>query len=85
MLSRRQNTHSTQQATHSTTDGYNERWIRKRGAYTEAIAEQLNQADGESDLEDMHTRAVLQIVEKYGDRQTPEYRSTLKKRLILRK
>ena len=57
----------------------------KRGAYTEAIAEQLHQADGKSNLEDIHARAVLQIVEKYGDKQTPEYRSTLKKRLIFKK
>ena len=30
----------------------------KRGAYTEAIAEQLNQADGKSNLEDMHTSSI---------------------------
>ena len=55
----------------------------KRGAYTDEIAQQFKQADGKSDIHDMHTKAVILMKEKYGDEQTPEYRSTLKKHLIL--
>jgi hypothetical protein len=55
----------------------------KRGAYTDAMAQQFKHANGKSDIHDMHAKAVLKIREQYGDKQTPEFRSTLKFRLIL--
>ena len=55
----------------------------KRGAYTDAIVQQFKKANGKSDIHDMHAEAVLEMKRKYGDEQTPEFRSTLKMRLIL--
>jgi hypothetical protein len=55
----------------------------KRSAYTNAMTQQFKQADGKLDIHDMHTKAVILMKEKYGEKQTPEYRSLLKKHLIL--
>ena len=52
----------------------------KRGAYTDAMAEEFKRADGRS-IADMHHNAVAEMRKKYGDDQTPEIRSTLKKKL----
>ena len=49
----------------------------KRGAYTDA--------GGNSDIYELHGRAVVEMIKKYGDEQTPELRSTLKKKLVLRR
>ena len=45
----------------------------KRGGYSNSIAEQLRQAD---DKTDVHERL------KHGDAQTPQFTSTLKKKLL---
>ena len=52
----------------------------KRGAYTDAMAKELKRADGRS-IADMHQSAVAEMTKKYGEDQTPEMRSTLKKKL----
>ena len=57
--------------------------LARRGAYTDAIAHEFSRADGQSDIDDMHRRAVVKITKKYGDEQTPEMRSTLRKKLVL--
>ena len=54
----------------------------KRGAYSNAIAEQFKQADGKSDVYEMHSRALVSMRLKYGEDQTPEFRSTLKRKLL---
>ena len=54
----------------------------KRGAYTDAMAEEFKRADGRS-IADMHQNAVAEMTKKYGEDQTPEIRSTLKKKLVL--
>lgn len=59
-----------------------------RGAYTGAIAKQIRKADGKTDIHEMHTQAVNQMM-KNGKQagsthQIPEYRDTLMgKKLIL--
>ena len=53
-----------------------------RGAYTDAFAEELRNAN-RSDIADIHQRAVVKMIELRGDNQTPEMRSTLKKKLVL--
>ena len=53
-----------------------------RGAYTDAFAEGLRNAN-RSDISDIHQRAVVKMIELRGDNQTPEMRSTLKKKLVL--
>ena len=55
----------------------------KRSAYTSAIAEEFRHADGKLDVYDMHSRALTKMNMKFGEEQTPEIRSTLKKKLIL--
>ena len=56
----------------------------RRGAYTNAIAQQFMTADGKTDIHETHLRAVLAMHDKYpGDWQTPELRSTLRKRLLI--
>ena len=42
----------------------------------------LRRADGRS-LADIHQSAVAEMTRQYGDDQTPEMRSTLKKKLVL--
>ena len=54
----------------------------KRGAYTDAMANELKRADGRS-IADIHQNAVAEMTKKYGEDQTPEMRSTLKKKLVL--
>ena len=54
----------------------------QRGAYTDAMAEEFKRADGRS-IADMHQNAVAEMTKKYGEDQTPEIRSTLKKKLVL--
>ena len=55
----------------------------RRGAYTNAIAQQFMTADGKTSIHDIHCRAVLTMWEKDpGVRQTPEFRSTQRKRLL---
>ena len=54
----------------------------QRGAYTDAMAEEFKRADGQSDIADMHHRAVAEMAKQYGEDQTPEIRSTLKKKLV---
>ena len=56
----------------------------KRGAYTDAMAHEFRTAEGNSDIYELHGRAVAEMIKKYGDEQTPELRSTLKKKLVLR-
>ena len=54
----------------------------KRGAYSNAIAEQFKQADGKSDVYEMHSRAVFSMTLKYGEAQTPQFTSNLKRKLL---
>ena len=54
----------------------------QRGAYTDAMAEEFKRADGRS-IAEMHQNAVAEMTKKYGEEQTPEIRSTLKKKLVL--
>ena len=54
----------------------------KRGAYSNGIAEQLKQADGKTDVYEMHNRAVHSMRLKYGEAQTPQITSTLKRKLL---
>ena len=56
----------------------------QRGAYTDAMAKELKRADGRS-IADMHQNAVAEMTKQYGADQTPEMRSTLKKKLVLRR
>ena len=55
----------------------------KRGTYIDAITQQLKQAGQKTDVYELHQRAVFFMKEKYGNKQTAEIRSTLKKRLML--
>ena len=54
----------------------------QRGAYTDAMAGEFKRADGRS-LADKHQSAVAEMTRQYGDNQTPEICSTLKKKLVL--
>ena len=54
----------------------------QRGAYTDAMAEEFKRTDGRS-MADIHQSAVTEMTKQYGDDQTPEMRSTLKKKLVL--
>ena len=54
-----------------------------RGAYTDAIAQELRLARNKLDIQLIHSQAVKQLQDNYGDDQTPELRSTLKKRLLV--
>ena len=58
--------------------------LAQRGAYTDAMAKELKRADGRS-IADMHQNAVAEMTKKYGEDQTPEMRSTRKKKLVLRR
>ena len=58
--------------------------LAQRGAYTDAMAKELKRADGRS-IADMHQNAVAEMTKQYGEDQTPEMRSTLKKKLELRR
>lgn len=58
--------------------------------YTGAIAEQIRKADGKTDIHEMHTQAVNQMMKNGkqagNTQQIPEYRDTLMgKKLILPK
>lgn len=53
--------------------------VAYRGAYITALVKQLRQADGNIDMQTMHTEAAQCL----GRIQTPEMRSTLKHPLIL--
>ena len=56
----------------------------RRGAYTDAIAEQFMIANGETDLHEMHCRAATAIQRRYpDDHQVPELRSSLTKRFLI--
>ena len=55
----------------------------RRSAYTNALAEQFRQSNGRYDIYDMHSNALSKMKEHHGEDQTPEIRSTLKKKLIL--
>ena len=59
-------------------DGY-----ARRGAYTDAIAQQFRDAGANADISAIHYKAVVRMREQYGDEQTPEMRSTLTKKLVL--
>ena len=50
-----------------------------RGAYTKALSDALKLADGSHDIHTLHCMAQSIM----GDHQTPEFRSSLKKRLYL--
>ena len=50
-----------------------------RGAYTKAISDAFKLADGSHDIHALHCKAQSMM----GDHQTPEFRSSLKKRLYL--
>ena len=54
-----------------------------RGAYTNAMADEFRKADGTSDIYEMHSRAVVSIQRELAIIQTPEFRSTLAKLLVL--
>ena len=56
-----------------------------RGAYTNAMADEFRKVDGKSDIYEMHSRAVVSMQRKVKIHvtQTPEFRSTLAKRLVL--
>ena len=58
-------------------DGY-----ARRGAYTDAIAQQFRIAGANADISAIHYKAVVRMREQYGDEQTPEMRSTLTKKLV---
>ena len=53
-------------------DGY-----ARRGAYTDAIAQQFRDADATADISEIHYKAVVKMRQQHGDEQTPEMRSTL--------
>ena len=55
----------------------------KRGAYTGALSEQFKKANTKMDIHEMHNKAVAEMTKKFGDEQSPEIRSTLKKKLVL--
>lgn len=57
--------------------------LARRHAYTNAFAEELRLADGKKDVYEMHTGAVSRVRAQHGEDQTPEMRTTLKKKLIL--
>ena len=44
--------------------------------------EQFSQADGKTDVHEIHGRAVHSMKMKYGEAQTPQFTSTLKKKLL---
>ena len=50
-----------------------------RGAYTKAISDAFKLADGSHDIYTLHCKAQSIM----GENQTPEFRSSLKKRLYL--
>ena len=54
--------------------------VAYRGYFTGAIADQLKQADGKTDIYTMYLRAAGSMRKP---EQTPEFRSTMKKSLIL--
>ena len=54
-----------------------------RGAYTNAMADEFRKVDGKSDIYEMHSRAVASMQRELTITQTPEFRSTLVKRLVL--
>ena len=54
-----------------------------RGAYTNAMADEYRKVDGKSDIYEMHSRAVASMQRELTITQTPEFRSTLAKRLVL--
>ena len=54
-----------------------------RGAYTNAMADEFRKADGRSDIYEMHSRAVVRMQREPKINQTPEFRSTLAKQLVL--
>ena len=54
----------------------------KRGAYSNAIAEQFKQADGKTDVYKMHSGAVLSMRLKYGEDQIFQTTSTVKGKLL---
>ena len=56
----------------------------KRGAFTGAMAEQIRNADGRTDIHTIFNRAVLCMEMTNPDckQQVPEFRSTLRKPLI---
>ena len=60
-------------------DGY-----ARRGAYTDAIAQQFRDADVDADISEIHYKAVVKMRQQHGDEQTPEMRSTLIKKLVLK-
>ena len=60
-------------------DGY-----ARRGAYTDAIAQQFRDAKTNADICEIHNRAVVKMRQQHGDEQTPEMRSTLVKKLVLK-
>ena len=62
----------------SVRDGY-----ARRGAYTDAIAQQFKDADGTADISEIHYRAVSKMRQQHDDEQTPEMRSTLIKKLVI--
>jgi hypothetical protein len=56
-----------------------------RGAFTGAIARQIAKADGKTTIEEMVTKANIDLKKNEPDQynQTPELRSTLQKSLVL--
>ena len=54
-----------------------------RGVYTGAIAQELRKADGRTDIHPMHISSVAELPAADRAEQTPEYRSTMQKVLIL--
>ena len=57
----------------------------QRGLYTGALADQIASADGKTTIEEMQSRARVQMLQQHPDCswQIPEMRSTLLKRLVL--
>ena len=57
----------------------------QRGLYTGALADQIARADGKTTIEEMQSRARVQMLQQHPDCswQIPEMRSTLLKRLVL--
>lgn len=57
--------------------------MAKRGAYTGAIADEIRQSDGKTDVYHMHNAAVRKMFGRSRDvQQVPEYRDTLQQQLV---
>lgn len=57
--------------------------VAYRGAYTGALADQIQKADGKTDVRSMHSEAVREMERNHGSQQTAMEANTLKRYLVL--